>query len=126
SKAVLSKLITVKVATIALVATTAGGVALAAGTGEIPGPFAGGRGHGTGHGAKHPGTPGLVRLCHIYLAEKNHSPLPERSGRPRPRPTGSRTAPSRRAPQDHTPPPRRSAPPRHTAPQAHGVPLPAG
>ncbi len=126
SKAVLSKLITVKVATLTLAATTAGGVALATTTGEIPGPF--GHGHGRGHGAEHPREAALAALCRVYLAKKNHSPLPKPPAKPAgkapaKRPTGSWT-PHHAVPQDHgRPQPQRSGAPvkghEHVPPRPH-------
>jgi len=91
NKAVLSKLITVKVATIALVTTTAGGVALAAGTGELPGPFHGHHHGKNGAASKRHHKADLVVLCRLYLGEKPGK-LPVHPLVPRPRPTGSWTA----------------------------------
>jgi hypothetical protein len=92
-KTALAKLLTLKVAAVALTATAAGGVALAAGTGHLPDSVGGGTptaqptpSHGGGtpqtgkavaaqgkdHGASP--SPSLVGLCHAYQAGAGDNP----------------------------------------------------
>lgn len=93
-KTALAKLLTLKVAAAAITVTGAGGVALAAGTGHLPGSVSGGTtptAHptpthtaGTHHTAKpsatrdgHPGadpSPSLAGLCHAYRAGAGDNP----------------------------------------------------
>lgn len=92
-KTALAKLLTIKVAAAALTATAASGVALAAGTGHLPGPLGGAaptdrptathdtRPHHTGkasttrdgHHSAAP-SPSLVGLCHAYQAGAGDNP----------------------------------------------------
>lgn len=100
-----ARLLTAKVAGVAAVVVTAGGVAVAAGTGVLPSPLGGGPattsnapgsnspagttavpggapGLTTGPGAQPPATPdpALPGLCHAYLAQLADNPGKARSG----------------------------------------------
>lgn len=87
-KTAVAKLLTLKVAAVAIAVTAAGGVALAAGNGALPTPFGGnGDKPAATHASAKPAktteagargnaspSPSLVGLCHAYTAGVNDNP----------------------------------------------------